>query len=271
MSLVEFLTTLITPTALVVAVWAAFRATQGRRIAEADQVRLGGGLLKMLEAERTRIARELHDDISQQLAVLALELDALASSPSSAPEQFRPAITNLAQRVRSVAADVQHVTRGLHPVRLEYLGLVPAVRALGHDMEHYGLRIDVSRSNWPDDLPAAVALSLYRVTQEALHNAAKHSGADAVWVMFEGSDTTLRLTVSDAGVGFEPHRMDTVSGFGLMSMRQRLRAIGGSLAVHSAPGHGTRIQAVLPRFMSLPEIEPAAAGVQEKTSLTAVS
>jgi signal transduction histidine kinase len=271
MSLVEFLTALITPTALVVAVWAAFRATQGRRVAEADQIRLSGGLLKMLEAERTRIARELHDDISQQLAVLALELDALASSPLNAPEQFRPGITSLAQRVRSVAADVQHVTRGLHPVRLEYLGLVPAVRALGHDMEHYGLRIDVSRSDWPDELPAAVALSLYRVTQEALHNAAKHSGADAVWVTFQGTESTLRLTVSDAGVGFEPHRMDTVTGFGLMSMRQRLRAIGGSLAVHSAPGHGTRIQAVLPRSLSLPEVELAGAGVQEKTSLTAVS
>ena len=271
MSLVEFLAALITPTALVAAVWIAVRASQGRRVAEADLTRLSAGLLNKLEAERSRIARELHDDISQQLAVVALELDALPSLTSSAPAQLRQAIATLAQRVRSVAADVQHVTRGLHPVRLEYLGLVPAVQALGHDMEHYGLRIDVSRSNWPDELPAAVALSLYRVTQEALHNAAKHSGADAVQVTFQGSETTLRLTVSDAGVGFEPHRTDTMSGLGLMSMRQRLRAVGGTLSVHSAPGHGTRIQAVLPRSMSLPDIEPAATGIQEKASLTAVS
>jgi signal transduction histidine kinase len=270
MSLVEFLAALVTPTALVVAVWAAVRATQARRLAEADLARLSGGLLKMLEAERTKIARELHDDISQQLAVVALELDALASLPSNAPAELRPGIAALAQRVRSVAADVQHVTRGLHPVRLEYLGLVPAVRALGHDMEHYGLRIDVSGNDWPEELPAAVALSLYRVTQEALHNAAKHSGADAVRVTFQGSKTTLRLTVSDAGVGFEPHRTETVTGFGLMSMRQRLRAIGGSLSVHSAPGHGARIQAVIPRSMSLPEVEPAANGTREQT-LMAVS
>ena len=271
MSFLEFLAVLVTPTALVVAAWTAVRANQGRRVAEADQVRLGGGLLKMLEAERTRIARELHDDISQQLAVLALEIDTIASLPGSAPEELRPAIINLAQRVRSIAADVQHVTRGLHPVRLEYLGLVPAVRALGQDMEHYGLRIDVSQSDWPDELPAAVALSLYRVTQEALHNAARHSGADAVRVTFQGSETTLKLTVSDAGVGFEPHRTDTVNGFGLMSMRHRLRAIGGTLTVHSAPGHGARIQAVLPRLLSLPGEELIADGVQDRTSLTAVS
>jgi signal transduction histidine kinase len=270
MSLVEFLTALFTPTALVVAVWAAVRAAAGRKAAETDLTRLSGGLLKMLEAERTRIARELHDDISQQLAVLALELDALASLPSNAAAEPRTAIASLAQRVRAVAADVEHVTRGLHPVRLKYLGLVPAVRALGHDMEHYGLRIDVSRSHWPDELPAAVALSLYRVTQEALHNAAKHSGADAVRVTFQGSETTLRLTVTDAGVGFEPHRMDTVNGLGLMSMRQRLRGIGGALFVHSAPGHGARIEAVLPRSMSLPEVEQPAIGLEEKTSLTAV-
>jgi signal transduction histidine kinase len=142
-------------------------------------------------------------------------------------------------------------------------------------MEHYGLRIDVSQSDWPEQLPAAVALSLYRVTQEALHNAAKHSGADAVSVAFQGSETTLRLTVSDAGVGFEPHRADTISGFGLMSMRQRLRAIGGSFSVQSARGHGARVQAVLPRILSLPEAghdqRPAPRGRREKTTLTAAS
>jgi signal transduction histidine kinase len=269
MSFGEFLAALITPTALILAVWAAVRAGQARRVAEADLSRLSGGLLKMLEAERTRIARELHDDISQQLAVVALELDALELLPSDAPEQLRQVIAALAQRVRGVAADVQHVTRGLHPARLEYLGLVPAVRALCHDMEHYGLRIDVSRTDWPDELPAAVALSLYRVTQEALHNAAKHSGADAVRIAFEGGADTLMLTVSDAGVGFEAQRMDSLSGFGMMSMRQRLRAIGGSLFVRSAPGQGTRIQAVLPRFASRPSGELPAGGSQ-RTSLSAV-
>jgi signal transduction histidine kinase len=269
MSLVKLLGTLVTPTALVAALWMAVRANQSRRIAEADLTRVSGGLLKMLEAERTRIARELHDDISQQLAVVALELNALTSLPSNAPAELQPAIATLAERVRSVAADVQHVTRGLHPIRLEYLGLVPAVQALAHDMEHYGLRIDVSATNWPAELPAVVALSLYRVTQEALHNAAKHSGTDAVRVTFQGSETSLRLTVSDAGVGFEPQGMDTANGFGLMSMRQRMRGIGGTLSVHSIPGRGARIQALLPRSMSLPDLEPAVTE-PEKSSITPV-
>jgi signal transduction histidine kinase len=202
--------------------------------------------------------------------VVALELAALPSSASSATAELGPVIAGLAERVRSVAADVQHVTRGLHPVRLEYLGLVPAVKALAHDMEHYGLRIDVSSRSWPDDLPAAVALSLYRVTQEALHNAAKHSGADAVDVTFQGDGTVLRLTVSDAGTGFESDRMNTAHGFGLMSMRQRMRGIGGTLSVQSAPGRGARIQAALPRSLSLPNLDPVAPASREKATMTAV-
>ncbi len=268
MSLAEIITALITPGALILAVWFALQARQRRRVAEAELARLSGGLLKMLEAERTRIARELHDDISQQLAVLALELDALKSQHPIPPAQLHPALAGMAQRVRSVAADVQLVTRELHPARLEYLGLVPAVQALCQDMEHYDLRIDVTSNDWPADLPAAVALSLYRVTQEALHNAAKHSGADVVSVRFEGNKTTLKLTVSDAGVGFEPHRMDSLSGFGMMSMRQRLRGIGGSLSVHSAPGRGTRIEAFLPRFSANAGIEPAGS-TEDKTRIKA--
>jgi signal transduction histidine kinase len=267
MSIVEFLAVLVTLAALMLAVAAAVRATQARRVAEADLTRLAGRLLKMLEAERTRIGRELHDDISQQLAVLALELDALASLPSSEPQQVRRVVASLAQRVRSIAADVQRVTRELHPARLEYLGLVSAVRALGHDMEHYGLRIEVSSSDWPDKLPAAVALALYRVIQEALHNAARHSGADLVGVTFQGTPTTLRLTVSDAGIGFEPHQMDTLSGIGMTSMRQRLRSIGGSLSVHSAPGQGTRIQAVLPRIPSASEAKRPSAGQPDDSAV----
>ncbi len=177
--------------------------------------------------------------------------------PPSSPAPVGVRIAELAQRVRSIAADIQHVTRGLHPARLEYLGLVPAVRALCQDLEHYGLAIHVSETSWPGELPGATALTLYRVTQEALHNAAKHSGADAVWVRFEATDSLLKLAVSDAGVGFEPDHMDRIEGFGMMSMRQRLRGVGGSLLVKSAPGQGTRIQATLPRVLSFAEVETA--------------
>jgi signal transduction histidine kinase len=266
MSLVEFVVILVTPAALVLAVLAAVSATHARRLAEADLARLTGRFLKMQETERTRIARELHDDISQQLAVLALELDALGLGSNELRHGSR-VIAPLAQRVRSIAADVQRVTRELHPARLEYLGLVPAVRALGHDMEHYGLRIDVSRNDWPDELPAAVALALYRVTQEALHNAARHSEADLVCVTLEGTQTTLVLTVADTGVGIDPHRMEIRNGIGMTSMRQRLRSIGGSLSVRSAPGQGTRIQAVIPRILPPAHAKIQSAGNRDDSAM----
>jgi signal transduction histidine kinase len=266
MSLVEFLVILVTPAALVLAVVAAVSATHARRVAEADLARLTGRFLKMQETERTRIARELHDDISQQLAVLALELDALGLGSREFRHDAR-VIAPLAQRVRSIAADVQRVTRELHPARLEYLGLVPALRALAQDMEHYGLRIDVSRSDWPDELPAAVGLALYRVTQEALHNAARHSEADLVSVTLEGTQTTLVLTVADTGVGIDPDRKKMRNGIGMASMRQRLRSIGGSLSVQSAPGQGTRVQAMIPRILQPAHPKILSAGNRDDSAM----
>ncbi len=260
MSLLHDAIVLAAVAVLVLGIWATVRARHARWVAEDDLTRLGGGLLKVQEAEWARIARELHDDISQQLAVVALELDALERGPPDSASQRRAQVSALAQRVRSVAADLQRVTRALHPARLEHLGLVPAVRALGRDMEHHGVRIDVSETEWPGTLPSAVALSLYRVAQEALHNSTKHSGTDAISVAFRGEDNSLTLTISDAGVGFEPQSASALHGLGMVSMRQRLRTIGGSLSVYSAPGRGTQVQARLPRPVPLSEIEAHAGG-----------
>jgi signal transduction histidine kinase len=245
---------------LVLVILTVIRARHARWAAEEELMRLGGGFLQVQEAERARIARELHDDISQQLAVVALELDALETGPPDSASQRRARVSSLAQRVRSVAADLQQVTHALYPARLEHLGLVPAVRALGRDMEHHGVCIDVSEAEWPSTLPSVVALSLYRVAQEALHNSAKHSGTDVISVTFRGEDSSLTLTISDAGVGFDPQSAGALKGFGMVSMRQRLRTIGGSLSVRSAPGRGTRVQARLPRRVPLSEIGAHAGG-----------
>jgi signal transduction histidine kinase len=250
MSLVHVILVAIALAALLIGLWSAARARRARWLAEDDLARLGGGLLKVQEAERARIARELHDGISQQLAVVALELDALQNRLPELGSPRRADVAVLAQGIRTIAADLQQVTRGLHPARLEHLGLVPAVRALARDMEHYKLRIDVVESDWPDDVPSVVALSLYRVAQEALHNAAKHSGADAVAVSFRSEGTALALTITDPGIGFDTHGAGASGGLGIVSMRQRLRMIGGSLTITAAPGQGTRVQARLPRRTS---------------------
>jgi signal transduction histidine kinase len=241
--------------ALLIEVWFGIRARRSRRMAEADLARLGGGLLNAQEAERARIARELHDGISQELAVLALELDALEGRLADSGGSHRADAAILAQRARTIAADVQQVTRGLHPARLEHLGLLPAVRALAHEMEHSALHIEVSESAWPERLPSVVALSLYRVAQEALHNAVKHGGAGALSVTFRGGHNALTLTVSDAGIGFDAHGPGAHGGLGIVSMRQRLRAIGGSLTITTAPGGGTQVQARLPHRAPLFQLE----------------
>jgi signal transduction histidine kinase len=247
MSLVHIATLGVALAALLIGGWIGIRARRARWVAEAELVRVGGGLLRAQEAERARIARELHDGISQQLAVLALDLDALQSRLPESRDVGRAEVAQLAEGVRTIAAELQKVTRGLHPARLEHLGLVPAVRALARDMEHYEFRVDVAESGWPDRIPSVVALSLYRVAQEALHNAAKHSGSSVVTVSFRGGEGALTLTISDAGKGFDSRRAGAFRGLGIVSMRQRLRAIGGALTITAAPGQGTQIEARLPR------------------------
>jgi signal transduction histidine kinase len=255
MSLLDVTLIALAVAALVLGLWSASRARRARWLAEEDLARLGGGLLKVQEAERARIARELHDGISQQLAVVALGLDALHRRLPELGSPRRADVATLAQGIRTIAADLQQITRGLHPARLEHLGLVPAVRALGRDIEKDELRIDVLESDWPADLPNVVALSLYRVAQEGLHNAAKHSGADAVSVSFRGEGTTLALTISDSGVGFDTQGAGASGGLGIVSMRQRLRTIGGSLTITTAPGQGTQVQARLPKHTPLFQLD----------------
>jgi signal transduction histidine kinase len=129
--------------------------------------------------------------------------------------------------------------------------LVRAVRALAREMEHNGIHVDVSAIGWPSNLPRVVALSLYRVAQEALHNATKHSGSDHVSVDFRQDNDSLSLSISDYGVGFTPRGNGAFAGLGIVSMRQRLRSSGGSLTITSAPEDGTCVRARLPRQVRL--------------------
>jgi len=229
---------------LVIALWLALRILRGKWTAETELACLGRQLLDVQEAERSRIAAELHDGISQQLAVVALKLDSLEYRLVGSARQ-RADIGLLAQRVRTIAADLQQVTRGLHPARLQHLGLVSSVRALAREMEHDQIHIEVDAPEWPASLPNEVALSLYRVAQEALHNATKHSGSNSITVSFRHESDGLSLIVSDKGVGFVPQ--SGFGGLGIVSMRERLRTIGGSLSIIAAPGQGTTIRATVPR------------------------
>jgi signal transduction histidine kinase len=223
-----------------------------RRAAEVRARQLSGRLITAQEEERSRIARDLHDDASQRLALLAIELDQLGAQP-------------LADRARSLSADLHRMAHQLHPAILDQLGLLPAARRFAEEIAlRNGMPVEVASERWPESLPRDAALVLYRVMQEALQNAVKHSGAARVEVTFRGDGHELVLRVADLGRGFSPERAEAAFGLGLAGMRERLRLVGGGLRISSAPQGGTIIEAWLP-------LTPAAVGVTRGTPSPAPS
>jgi signal transduction histidine kinase len=203
---------------------------------------LGGRLLNAQEAERSRIARELHDDISQQMALLSIDLDLLRNSVAEeAGEMASEALT----RVNRIASSVHDLSHRLHPAKLRLIGLVSALQGLQQEFPPSNMALSVTHENVPAHLPADLTLCLFRVVQEALQNAFKYSKAQHLRVHLNGGSERLVLTVSDDGVGFD---VDAAwgKGLGLISMVERLEAIGGRLEIRSAPGAGTRLEASVP-------------------------
>jgi len=257
---VEIVLIVLAAAILLTAFWCGVRTLRAKLDAEAELAQLGGRLLDVQESERSRIASELHDGISQELAVVALNLDDMEDRLTGSSGQ-RAEIMLLARRVRGIADELQHITRGLNPARLQHLGLVPSLRALAAEMQHGQVCIEVAEHGWPTDLPADVALSLYRVAQEAIHNAIKHSGSGSILVSLRREGDELSLLVSDNGVGFTPRFTGSLNGLGIASMRHRLRHIGGSLSIVSAPGQGTTVNASLSEHFGY--AQPRMGAVQE--------
>jgi signal transduction histidine kinase len=198
---------------------------------------LGGRLLNAQEAERARIARELHDDIGQQLCLLALDL---ASLRHSAGAPAKALLDETAFRADRIAVSVHDLSRRLHPYKLHLIGLVGALQELQHTMSQAGIPITFTHGVVPARLPDDLTLCLFRVVQEALQNALKHSSARTISVQLDVGPSELSLSVVDDGVGFD---VDSAwgHGLGLVSIRERLDAIGGSLEIHARPGVGTRL------------------------------
>jgi signal transduction histidine kinase len=224
------------------------RASQTRLRVSYDRVRLlSRQLLIEQEAERARIARELHDDINQQLAILSIELDQLrldAPQASSAKQ-----ISQALETVQSISKSLRELSHRLHPERLTLVGLVAGLQALCHDLSASHRSIAFSHHDVPASLDTSVALCLFRVAQEALGNAVKHSEAGHVWVDLTGGASMVALTIADDGVGFD---VDAVSqgGLGLLSMRERVESVGGALEIHATPGDGTRLTVTVPTHIS---------------------
>ena len=208
---------------------------------------LSGRLIRAQEEERTRIARELHDDLNQQLALLALEIEQLKQIPPRETEMFSSKVNALGLRTREISATVHDLSYQLHPSRLDHLGLAAALRALCKETsETAGTRIEFIDSQVVPSLPADVSLCLYRVAQESLRNVIRHSGAIYACCELIHFDDALYLRVMDSGSGFDPHSVTADRGLGLLSMEERLRLVGGELRINSQPSHGTLVEARIP-------------------------
>ena len=216
---------------------------------EAKEARreLSGRLIHAQEEERARIARELHDDINQRLALLANGLQELElSSETVDTVEQNQELRQLWQSTIEIANDVQQLSHRLHPSKIHYLGLAAALRELCQEFSKVQkIEVQCTAYNVSKQLDETVALSLYRVVQEALRNVAKHSQAHHVKVELTEGDGELRVRVSDDGVGFDSQSARKKHGLGLLSMEERLRLSGGKFSLWSRPSLGTQIEGIV--------------------------
>jgi len=208
---------------------------------------LSGKLMHAQEEERSRIARELHDDISQRLALLANRLQVLNQELIGQGVNLGAEESGALWELTSeIAADIQQLSHDLHPSKLNYLGLAGAARELCHEFSRQQkVEIECRVQDLPRDLDAGISLGLFRVIQESLRNVSKHGRAQHVEVELARISDRIRLSVSDDGVGFEQERLGW-RGMGLVSMRERLRMMGGELSIWSRPSYGTHLEASVP-------------------------
>jgi PAS domain S-box-containing protein len=205
-------------------------------------------LIQTQEAERARIARDLHDDIGQRLALLSMTLERLTHMRSQGAAEGRSLLSALQSQTAEITASVQALAHELHSSRLQHLGVVDAMKGFCAELSSQQ-KVDVhfGHADVPHGVPAETALCLFRVLQEALHNAVRHSGVAKFEVQLRGASDGLHLTVRDSGSGFDPDTAIDRGGLGLTSMKERLKLVGGELLIESRPKRGTTIVARAPR------------------------
>ena len=213
------------------------------KLAEATLANVSRKLIEAQEQERMRIGRELHDDIGQRLALLAVELQQLREHALTMP-RVRSRIGKLQKQVSEVARDTQSLSHELHSAKLQYLGLAAAMRGFCREFgERQKVEVDFKAHDLPSALSSDISLCLFRVLQEALHNSAKHSGVRHFEVRLWGTSDEIHLTVKDSGMGFDREAAKESPGLGLISMEERLRLVKGTLSIESRLKRGTTIHA----------------------------
>jgi PAS domain S-box-containing protein len=205
-------------------------------------------LIEAHELERSRVAKELHDDLNQRMALLQIGLGQFEQDVPGLSPDARDQLRNIAQVATKVSSSLHTISQQLHPSRLEILGLVASIDALCKEVsDQHKLRIKFVHRAVPRQLPKDVTLCLFRITQEALQNIVQHSGSADATVELSAHEDRLELSISDSGAGFNLASAKLATGLGLISMQERLRLVGGHLSIESDPSHGTRIRVRIPR------------------------
>jgi len=208
---------------------------------------LAGNLLTSQEKERRRLARELHDDITQRLAALSIETGKLERECRDSREPVGEKLKGIGKELMQLSGDVHLLSRQLHPSILDDLGLSEAMRIeCARFSRREGIAVSYEPEDVPRDLSGDVKLCLYRVLQEGLRNVEKHAGASRVRVRLAGDGSALRFAMEDDGAGFSPEGTDRHPGLGLISMRERVHLAGGEFSLESRPGEGTVIRVTVP-------------------------
>jgi len=214
---------------------------------------LSGKLMNAQEKERARLARELHDDLSQSIALLSIQLGTLRNNPKDL-EFVKGRLDQYVSDVERLAGDVHRISHELHPAILTQLGLEAALHSFCNELTaSYPMKIDLDAANVPPNLPHDISLCLYRVTQESLQNVVKHSAATIAHVSIRSDSGEIHLTVSDNGAGFDPSATKTRQALGLISIDERVRALHGEAKIVSNVGTGTRIEVRVPTGFSFDE------------------
>lgn len=234
-----------------------------RKRAEEALKDLGGRLIAAQEEERRRVARELHDDFNQRLAVLSLELEQLGQKIQK-PLGLRESVKRVQAQAQEIAAEIHRLSYKLHPSKLDHVGLAAAVKSLCAELTESGkLKVEFHQSGFPATLDGDVTLCVFRIAQEGLRNCVKHSGAESARVVLTRTRNAVRLIVNDNGCGFNASTALMEKGLGFISMKERLHLLGGQMNVYSRPLRGTRIEVSVPLKRESPN-SPACSTLNER-------
>jgi signal transduction histidine kinase/ABC-type uncharacterized transport system substrate-binding protein len=216
-----------------------------RKQEEDERLELSGRLINMQEKERSRLARELHDDFNQRLAVLAIDLERASLTVVDSPAEASQKLHELWNRASEIGADLHSLSHRLHSSTLESLGLILGVSSLCDEFAgRHDIQVDFTHENIPHSVPPDIALCLFRIAQEGLRNVRRHSGASRAEVRLQGTEQAISLRIEDKGIGFDSSR--SKAGLGIRSMQERIRLLGGRFEIRSQSGEGTVISVWVP-------------------------